>query len=274
MESAFQAGASRAADLIRQRWPVAPRFGIILGTGSHQVADQIAVQQSIPYQEIPEFPRSTAIGHKGELICGRLANQNVVAMQGRFHLYEGYPVTLATLPIYVMKQLGVEVLFVTNASGGINPKFSSGEIMVIESHLDLMFYQSPLLFQHQVQGRPGVPANHYDRQLIGWALECGRRQDFQIHQGVYAGMLGPNYETRAEYRFLKKVGADVVGMSTVPEVTVASLLGLRVLGLSVVSNVAKPDVLEPTSGEEVIDAAAVAAPHVLAVVVDAIEKLG
>jgi purine-nucleoside phosphorylase len=273
MNTALRAKVAEAAAVIRRRRDGETRFGIILGTGSQAIAGRMETEQSIPYAEIPGLPQSTATGHKGAWVLGRLAGQKVMAMQGRFHLYEGYPVELATLPIHLMSQLGVEVLFITNASGGINPKFAGGEIMAIESHFDLMFYRSPSLGPDTVFDRPVSRSDQYDRELIEWARECGRKRDFPVHQGVYAGMLGPNFETRAEYRFLKKVGADVAGMSTVPEVTVASRLGMRILGLSVIANVAKPDVLEPTSGEEVIDAAAVAAPNLLAVVEDAIERL-
>jgi purine-nucleoside phosphorylase len=260
-----------AVDFIRNRWSKTPRFGIILGTGAGKLAQEIEAELTIPYVEIPHFPRSTATGHKGQLICGKLAGQNVVAMDGRFHLYEGYPVDLATLPIHVMQRLGVEILFVSNASGGINPKFASAEIMLIESHLDFMYRSTINLVSPVVNGRPTQRSDVYDEVLIGQALECARREGFQLHQGVYAAMLGPNYETRAEYRFLRRVGGDAVGMSTVPEVTVAGRYGIRVLGLSIITNVAQPDILAATSGQEVIDAAVVAAPQLRAIVVNAIE---
>ena len=260
-----------AVDFVRDRSSKTPRFGIILGTGAGKLAQEIETESTIPYVEIPHFPRSTATGHKGRLICGKLAGQNVVAMDGRFHLYEGYPVDLATLPIHVMQRLGVEILFVSNASGGINPKFASAEIMLIESHLDLMYRSTINLVSPVVNGRPTQRSDVYDAVLIGQALECARREGFQLHQGVYAAMLGPNYETRAEYRFLRRVGGDAVGMSTVPEVTVAGRYGIRVLGLSIITNVAQPDILAATSGQEVIDAAVVAAPQLRAIVVNAIE---
>ena len=266
----FSTIIKKAADHIAQHWGSSPAFGIVLGTGAGQVADEIAVDLILPYEQIPFFPQSTATGHQGQLVCGRLAGANIIAMQGRFHLYEGYPVDLSTLPIHVMNQLGIQTLFISNASGGINPKFRSGEIMLIESHLDFMFRSTTYLSPPTSQQRPTQLSDLYDRELIAEAVSCARKQNFTLHQGVYASMLGPNYETKAEYRFLKKAGADVVGMSTVPEANVASRYGMRVLAMSVVSNVAKPDVLEATSGQEVIDAAAIAAPNLRALVVNAI----
>lgn len=262
-----------AAEAIRARWPQSPRFGVILGTGAGELAGQIDATEIIPYGQLPHFPTSTALGHKGQFVCGTLAGAPVLAMQGRFHLYEGYSVDLATLPIHVMHELGVEVLFVSNASGGINPKFSSGQIMLIDSHVDFMFRSTPNMTGQVVQSRPLLRSDAYDPALIKMAEQCARRNGFPIHQGVYASMLGPNYETRAEYRFLRRIGADVVGMSTVPEVAVAARYDMRVLGLSIVSNVAKPDVLEATSGQEVIDAAKVTAPQLKAIVIDIIERL-
>ena len=259
-----------AADHIAKQWGSSPSFGIVLGTGAGQVANEISVDLILPYEQIPFFPKSTATGHQGQLVCGRLAGANIIAMQGRFHLYEGYPVDLSTLPIHVMNQLGIKTLFISNASGGINPNFQSGEIMLIESHLDFMFRSTVDLPPPICQQRPTQLSDLYDRKLIAQAIACARQQNFVLHQGIYASMLGPNYETKAEYRFLKKAGADVVGMSTVPEVNVASRYGMQVLAMSVVSNVAKPDVLEATSGQEVIDAAAIAAPNLRALVVNAI----
>jgi purine-nucleoside phosphorylase len=265
--------SQRAVDYVQNRWPQAPRFAIILGTGAGELADTVEAEQILSYTEIPGFPRSTALGHKGQLVCGTLAGQPVVAMQGRFHLYEGYPFELATLPIHVLHQLGMEYLFVTNAAGGINPKFGSGQIMAISSHMDLMFRSSALFQRNFIQSRPRFRTDCYDPALIDRAIACGRRNGFAVHQGVYAAMLGPNFETRAEYRFLRAVGADAAGMSTVPEVSVAAHYGTRVLALSIIANVAKPDVLKATSGQEVINLAQVAGPQLQTIVVDAIEQL-
>ena len=268
---AFDLQIQEAVDYLRNRWNKSPRFGIILGTGAGKLAEEIDTEQTIPYGDIPNFPRSTALGHKGQLVCGKLVGADVLAMEGRFHLYEGYPVDQATLPVHVMHHLGVEILFVSNASGGINPKFASGEIMLIESHIDFLYRSTANMSAPVCHGRPTRRSDAYDAELIHQAAACARSAGFPIHQGVYSALLGPNYETRAEYRFLKKIGGDVAGMSTVPEVTVAARYGMRVLGMSIVTNVAKPDVLEATSGQEVIDAAVVAAPHLRAIVINAID---
>lgn len=262
--------AREAADFISAKFPHRPKFGVILGTGAGKLADEIQAELTIDYGEIPNFPRSTALGHQGQLVCGKLAGAHVVAMQGRFHLYEGYSVDQATLPIHTMNRLGVEVLFVTNASGGMNPKMESGQIMLITSHIDLMFCSTLNMTGPLSAGRPTSRSDAYDEPLMTQAEVCGRKNGFAVHRGVYGAMLGPNYETRAEYRFLRRIGADVAGMSTVPEVTVAARYGMRVLGLSVITNIAKPDILSPTSGQEVIDAAEVAAPNLCAIVVNAI----
>ena len=261
-----------AANFIEQKFGQQVRHGLILGTGAGVLADEIEIEISIDYEEIPNFPKSTALGHKGSLVCGQLAGHPILAMQGRFHLYEGYDIDLATLPIHVMYQLGIDTLFVSNASGGMNPKMQSGEIMLIESHIDLMFRSTPNMFGSISRDRPLFLSDAYDKTMIQDALACSRRNGFATHQGVYAAMLGPNYETRAEYRFLRRVGADVVGMSTVPEVSVASRYKMRILGLSVITNIANPDVLESTSGQQVIDAARVAAPNLKTIVVDAIGR--
>jgi purine-nucleoside phosphorylase len=267
----FELKIQESADFVRRKWRRAPRFALILGTGAGQVADQIDSDVILPYSEIPHFPISTALGHKGQLVCGNLLGKPVIAMQGRFHLYEGYRFEAATFPIHVLHRLGIDTLLITNASGGINPNFSSGEIMVIDSHIDLMFRSSQFYFNRLSEIRPSLAAECYEPSLIEQAVACGRRLGFPVHRGVYAALLGPNYESRAEYRFLKRIGADVVGMSTVPEVTVASGCRIKVLGLSIVANIAKPDVLEPTSGQEVIDLAQSAGPQLQAILLDAIE---
>ncbi len=257
-----------ARETIANAWSSRPRFGFILGTGSAEVARQIQVQQQLPYHDIPGFIRSTAIGHRGLLVCGELAGESVIAMDGRFHLYEGYEFSQIAFPLLVMRQLGVEILFVSNAAGGVNPRYQSGDLMLIESHLDLMFRrwaacknltggdaENPL---QVVPERDGwLP--FYDRDLLFHARQHAIESGIALHSGVYAAMLGPNYETRAEYRFLRRVGADVVGMSTVPEVIVATNLGIRVLACSIVANVANPDQLAPITGGQVVEAAASAA---------------
>jgi purine-nucleoside phosphorylase len=262
-----------AVEYVKGKWSSRPRFGIILGTGADEVARQIEAEVAIPYREIPGMPGSTAIGHKGELLCGRLAGQSIVAMRGRFHLYEGYSFDQVRLPVELMATLGVQVLFISNAAGGINPRFSSGDLMILESHIDLMFRKWPGNLADPSCVRGGKRADIYDRELIGLSLQFARSADFVLQRGVYAALAGPNYETRAEYRFLRRIGADVVGMSTVPEVVCAANLGLRVLAFSIVANVASPDVLLPTSGQEVVDAAAVAAPNLCGLIVNSIRHL-
>lgn len=239
------------------------------------VADNIQADATLPYGSIENFPVSTATGHKGNLVCGTLDGFEVVAMQGRFHLYEGYDIDRATLPIHVMHAMGVEVLFVSNAAGGLNPKMDSGDVMLIESHVDFMNRTSPQITSAPTLGRPSLRSDGaYHRQLIEAAKRIACEEGFALHEGVYAAMLGPNYETRAEYRMLRTMGVDVAGMSTVPEVNVAAKLGMRVLAMSIITNVANPDVLEATSGEEVIEAARVAAPKLKSIVsgVMAVEK--
>lgn len=251
------AGQSAAAcQLIRQRWPHPPLVGVILGSGLGSFADEVQEPTRIPYAEIPHFPRSTAIGHAGQLVCGHLANLPVVTMQGRFHYYEGYTLKQVTLPVRVMKQLGIQLLIVSNASGGVNPAYRVGDLMILSDHINLMF-DNPLIGINDDQLGPRFPdlSAPYDRHLIEVGLETARRGNFVVHQGVYAALTGPTYETRAEYRLLRRIGADAVGMSTVPEVLVAVHANLRVFAISVITNACKPDVLTPTHGEEVVHAA-------------------
>lgn len=259
----LQARTDQAADFIAaQIGDCVPRFGIVLGTGSSVVANDIEIQNEFDYSQIPNFPLSTALGHKGRWIVGKLKNQSVIAMDGRFHLYEGHDLDAATLGIRVMHRLGVQKLAITNASGGINPNFKSGDIMIIDSHIDLMCRWSRASSVAAANQRPSKRVDCYDSEMAQLARQCARANDFEIQNGIYGALLGPNYETRAEYRMLRRIGADVAGMSTVPEVSVACKLEMRVLALSVITNVANPDSLTPTTGEEVIDAAQVAAPRI------------
>jgi purine-nucleoside phosphorylase len=252
---------AEAADFIRKGWPAKPHAGIILGTGLGNLASAIENATVIPYSEIPHFPRSTAIGHKGQLVCGTLAGLPVLAMQGRFHFYEGYPQWQITLPVRVMKALGIKLLIVSNASGGLNPNFRSGDVMIMDDHINLMG-ANPLTGVNDESLGPRFPdmSEPYDRQLIDRALEIARRENFVAHVGTYVAVAGPNYETRAELRFLRKIGGDAVGMSTVPEAIVAVHSGLRVLAISTITNVCKPDTPSKTTGEEVV-ATGAAAEH-------------
>lgn len=211
-----------ATDAIRQHWSGTPRVGIILGTGLGSLAEQIETKVVVDYEEIPHFPRSTSISHTGQLVCGELQGVTVVAMEGRFHAYEGYSYRQITFPVRVMKALGADLLVVSNACGGMNPQHAKGDILVIEDHINLM-NGNPLTGVNDEGLGPRFPdmIAPYDPELIDAAMEIARRENFVAHKGVYVAVTGPNLETRAEYRFLRSTGADVVGMSTVPEVIVA-----------------------------------------------------
>ncbi|MGD9720744.1 MAG: purine-nucleoside phosphorylase [Pirellulales bacterium] len=246
---------------IRKHWPRRPRVGIILGTGIGPLVQHIEQEAAIDYETIPHFLRSTATGHRGRLVCGTLASLPVVAMEGRHHAYEGYPMQRITLPVRVMKALGAELLIVTNACGGMNPLYSRGDIMLIDDHINLMG-ANPLVGINDDKLGPRFPdmSRPYDPLLIEKGLEIARREDFVAHKGVFVAVLGPNLETRAEYRFLRQLGADVVGMSTVPEVIVAAHCGLRVLGCSIVTDICLADSLVPVDVAEIIATANEAEP--------------
>ncbi len=252
---------------VRSRWDVRPRCGIILGSGLGSVGEAIELDAAIEYGEIPNFLKSTAVGHKGRLLCGKLSGVPVVAMQGRFHCYEGYSAERATFPVRVMNALGIELLIVSNAAGGLNPNFACGDVMVIDDHINLL-NRNPLVGVNDDSLGPRFPdmGAPYDRQLGDRALAIARKNDFVCHRGVYAAMLGPTYETRAEIRMLRYFDADAVGMSTVPEAIVAVHAGLKVLGLSTITNICSPDIQVTTSGHEVIATAETARDKLLAIV--------
>jgi purine-nucleoside phosphorylase len=246
---------------IRAAWPQSPHAGIILGTGLGGLVDQIDVAASLDYEEIPHFPSSTSISHRGRLVCGRLNGLPVVAMEGRFHRYEGYSLKQITLPVRVMRALGAQLLIVSNACGGMNPYFRCGDIMVIEDHINLMG-DNPLIGINDDRLGPRFPdmCEPYDRKLVDRALDVARRENIVAHQGVFVAVPGPNLETRAEYRFLRGIGADAVGMSTVPEVIVAVHCGLRVVGFSIVTDMCLADALEPADVPKIIAVANAAEP--------------
>ena len=258
-ESASQIAA--ASDAVQVHLKEPPQTGIVLGTGANLVADQIRQATEIDYVDIPNFPASTSIGHAGKLICGTLRGQSVLAMSGRFHMYEGYSPSQVALPIAVMSQLGVRRLIITNAAGGVHPHFNVGELMLINGHIDLMFRANHFGCDQLLVDRPAIRADlPYDAQMMSAAQEVANRENRPLHRGIYVGMLGPNYETRAEYAMVRSIGGDAVGMSTIPEVTVASHLAMRVMAISIITNVAQADAEVPTSGHGVIDAAQIAAP--------------
>ncbi len=258
-----------AVAAIRARWRATPRVGLILGTGIGSLVDEIEVEATFEYDAIPHFVRSTAHGHAGRLVCGRLGGATVVAMEGRFHAYEGYSLQQITLPVRVMKALGIELLIVTNAAGGMNPQFALGDIMVIEDHINLMG-ANPLVGINDDRLGPRFPdmCRPYDPDMMARALELGRLQNTPMHKGVFVAVMGPNLETRAEYRFLRLIGADAVGMSTVPEALVAVHAGLRVLGFSIITDMCLPDALRPANIEEIIATAHRTEPRLRAIVAE------
>lgn len=251
-----------AVEVIRSRWKSQPHAGIILGTGLGSLVEQIEVEASFDYGEIPHFPQSTAISHAGRLLCGTLEGLPVVAMEGRMHMYEGYPLKQITLPVRVMKALGADLLVVSNACGGLNPDYQCGDIMVIDDQINLMG-DNPLIGVNDDRLGPRFPdmCEPYDRRLVERALEVAGREGITAHKGVYVAVAGPNLETRAEYRFLRTIGADVVGMSTVPEVLVAVHSGMRSVGFSIITDMCLPDELTPADVSEIIAVANEAEPR-------------
>lgn len=253
---------AEAYEAIRAQWRARPRAAVVLGSGLGKVTAGLDIACAFAYHKLPHYPRSTALGHAGRLLCGEFDGVPVVVMDGRFHLYEGYRVTELALPICVLHALGVETLIVTNASGGLNPKFRSGEIMAIADHINLLSPgpRARVWLENDAPLQAGC-RSYYDSHLVHKAEAISRREDFVCHRGVYVGVPGPNYETRAEYRFLRRIGGDAVGMSTVPEVITARHLGMKVLALSIITNVACPDGPSKTTPEEVCRLAASAEPN-------------
>ena len=252
---------------IRKQWDKTPHAGIILGTGLGSLVKEIEIEVAIDYGDIPHFPQSTAVSHAGRLVCGTLAGLPIVAMEGRMHMYEGYPLKMITLPVRVMKALGAELLVVSNACGGMNPNYRCGDIMVIEDHINLMG-DNPLIGINDDRLGPRFPdmCEPYQQALVDRALSIARAEDIVAHKGVFVAVTGPNLETRAEYRFLRTIGADVVGMSTVPEVVVAVHCGLRIVGFSIITDMCLPDALKPANVEEIIAVANEAEPRLTTLV--------
>ena len=264
-----------AQEFIDQQWGERPRAGIILGTGLGHFVEQIEVEAEIDYEKIPHFPSSTATSHRGRLICGKIGGVPVMAKEGRVHLYEGHPTKSITLPVRVMRAMGAEWLIVTNAVGGLNPNYRGGDIMVIEDHINLMT-DNPLIGVNDDRLGPRFPdmSQPYDLEMVKAALGIARQHDFVAHQGVLVSVTGPNLETRAEYRFLRMIGADVVGMSTVPEVITAVHCGLRVVGFSVVTDMCLPDALKPAVVEEIIATANTAEPKLRDLIIGVLKQIG
>jgi purine-nucleoside phosphorylase len=242
-----------ATQAVRQRFSGTPAVGIVLGTGLGELAREIEAEAVIPYADLPHFPHSTVESHAGQLVCGTLAGKSVVAMEGRFHLYEGYSAAQVTFPIRVMKELGCHTLLVSNAAGGLNPLYDKGDIMVIDDHINLLGL-NPLIGPNDDRLGPRFPdlIEPYDRRLQDLALQAALDEQIVARRGVYVAVVGPNLETRAEYRFLRAIGADVVGMSTIPEVLVAVHAGIKVLGFSIVTDMCLPDALQPVRIEHIL----------------------
>jgi purine-nucleoside phosphorylase len=263
-----------SAGIVRQVFPDPPSVAIILGTGLGQLARAIDVKASMSYTEIPNFPLSTPESHAGRLLFVTLGGKTVVAMQGRLHLYEGYSARQVSFPVRVMRALGAETLVVSNACGGMNPLWNPGEIMLIADHINLLG-DNPLIGPNDDELGPRFPdmSNAYDSGLRDMARQVAIEERVVLREGVYAAVAGPNLETRAEYRFLRTIGADVVGMSTVPEVIVAVHGGMRVLGLSIITDSCLPDALEPATVEQIISVASSAEPALATLVRGVVERL-
>ncbi len=251
-----------AADEVKARLAPASRIGIILGTGLGGLAEEIEVEASISYDDIPHFPVSTVESHHGKLIYGRLEGVPVLAMQGRFHLYEGYNARQVTFPVRVFGTVGVDTLLISNAAGGMNPNYRRADLMLITDHINLQGV-SPLSGANHDPWGPRFPdmSEPYDLELRRCAEEAALESGIRLQQGVYCAVVGPNLETRAEYRFLRLIGADAVGMSTVPEVIVARHMGMRCLAISVITDECFPDALEEVSIPDILAAAAEAEPR-------------
>ena len=256
-----------AAAFVRQHWDGRPAAGIILGTGLGGLVEQIDVEATIDYADIPHLPVATATGHAGRLVCGQLEGLTVMAMEGRLHMYEGRPLKQITLPVRLFKALGAELMVVSNAVGGLNPFYRCGDVMVIDDQINLMG-DNPLIGVNDDRLGPRFPdmSAPYDQELGDVALAIARQHDIVAHRGVFVAVAGPNLETRAEYRFLRTIGADAVGMSTVPEVIVAVHAGLRTIGFSIITDMCLPDALKPANVEEIIAVANEAEPRLTTLV--------
>ncbi len=266
-----------ATDAVRRRISVVPKVGMILGSGLGDLAEAVEDATIISTADIPHWPQSTVEGHKGRLVIGRLAGQCVLVMQGRIHFYEGYSMQQVTLPVRVMQRLGAKYLIVTNAAGAIHPDYLPGDLMLITDHINLVGIPgfNPLRGPNLDELGPRFPdmSEPYDRQLLNLAREIAREKQIPVREGVYAGLSGPSYESPADLRFLRVIGADAVGMSTVPEVIVAKHGGMRVLGISGITNKANLDGSAVTTHEEVLEAGRIMVPKLKAIVLGALERL-
>ncbi len=260
--------------VIRGKVSETPLVGVILGTGLGGLGEKIEGARAIAYEGIPHFPRTTVESHKGQLVFGRIGGKQVVVMEGRFHVYEGYTATEVTYPVRVMRALGAEILIVSNAAGGMNPSYAAGDLMLIQDHINLMGI-NPLIGPNDDRLGVRFPdmSAPYDAKLMALAQEVAKKASIRIHRGVYVGVAGPNLETKAEYKFLRGIGADAVGMSTVPEILVAVHGGMRALGVSCITDLCIPETLKPASLEEILRIAKEAEPHLTHLVSQVIEQL-
>jgi len=270
----FREKRSEALAFIQEKTDLRPNYMLILGTGLGQLADEMQITGEISYDDIPHFPVSTVESHAGKLLFGTLGGKEVVAMQGRFHYYEGYTMQQIAFPIRVLKENGADTLFVSNACGGMNPNYKRGDIMLIRDHINFLG-DNPLIGPNDDDLGPRFPdmSDPYTERLREIAQNVALEEAIPMHQGVYIALSGPMLETKSEYRFLRLLGADVVGMSTVPEVIAAVHMGMDVLGVSVITDECFPDSLQPVNIEEILDAAAMAEPKMTKVIIRVLEKL-
>ncbi len=270
----FRAQRAEALAYLQAQTAFKPEYVIILGTGLGRLAGQIDVAASVPYEQIPHFPVSTVESHAGRLLFGTLGGKKVVAMQGRFHYYEGYSMQQIVFPLRVLQAMGAHTLLVSNACGGMNPDFRRGDIMCITDHINLLG-DNPLIGPNDAELGPRFPdmSEPYTRSLVALADQVALDNAIRMHHGTYVAVAGPNLETRAEYRFLRQIGGDVVGMSTVPEVVAAVHMGMKTLGISVITDECFPDSLRPVTMAEILEAADIAEPKMTRVMIGVLERL-
>ncbi|MCX6245504.1 MAG: purine-nucleoside phosphorylase [Bacteroidetes bacterium] len=261
-------------DFLKSRISIGPEIGIILGTGLGGLVNEIEKLHTIPYATIPNFPVSTVDGHNGQLIFGKMSGKNIVAMQGRFHYYEGYTMQEVAFPVRVMKLLGIRILIVSNASGGVNPAFEVGDLMIIEDHINLM-KDNPLIGRNENELGTRFPdmGHAYDADLIAKVFRIAESHDIHLKKGVYAAVSGPTFETPAEYRYIRAIGADAVGMSTIPEVIAARHMGLRCFAFSVISDLGVPGKIVEITHKDVIQAASNVEPKMTMILKEMIGSL-
>jgi len=265
---------AESVEFINQKSKIKPKIAIILGTGLGRLAENIKGKEIIPYSKIPNFPISTVQSHSGNLVLGKLGNKEVVAMQGRFHYYEGYNLKEVTFPVRVMKKLGADIIIISNAAGGMNRFFKRGDLMLITDHINL-FGDNPLIGPNDEELGPRFPdmSEAYSQQLIKLAKKIALKEKIRLREGVYAGLTGPTLETPAEYRFLISIGADAVGMSTVPEVIVANHMGMKVLGISCITDLAIDGVIVKTALEKILKTASDVEPIMTKLIEKVIKKI-